>query len=353
MNKLHVYYNNKMNLLAFKNLSKIEANLFFSIIARIKEKKTEKVTLYFSEIAEFLDRNYTIEELREIVLKGIGKIVQTTLKWENNDGIRFFTLFKDFFIPHNEHYLIISVNEPFIFILNGFKNGQFTMFELAEFSSLSSKYTQTLYRLLKQFKSVGFKAIKWNDFIEIMDIPNTYPMGMIDKRILKPAIEELTKPRIIFLQEKSCFKKLFYKKIRSSKKGRPVERIEFYFTAEKKTKEMEKEHDMYLEMVIRNNRKEEIIRKLKNTVKATKINSVNKINPFTGRVITGFEKYLYESLSFKNKFGEYDTLKIQNITQNEYGKIVVDFKNVDDNYNTKMEYDSLEHFDKVFNKHRM
>ena len=57
MAKLPVYYDNKMNLLAFKNLDKVEANLFFSIVARFNDKGAEKLKLNFSEIAEFISDN--------------------------------------------------------------------------------------------------------------------------------------------------------------------------------------------------------------------------------------------------------------------------------------------------------
>ena len=74
MSNLAVKYDNKMNLLAFKDLDKVEANLFFSIVARAKEKGGEKITLSFIEIAEFLEANYTNKQLREMIIKGVGKV---------------------------------------------------------------------------------------------------------------------------------------------------------------------------------------------------------------------------------------------------------------------------------------
>ena len=51
----------------------------------------------------------------------------------------------------------------------------FTIFELLEFTSLSSKYSKTLYRLLKQWRTQGeyiFHDIA--DFREKMDIPESF-----------------------------------------------------------------------------------------------------------------------------------------------------------------------------------
>lgn len=337
-----------MNLLAFKDLDKVEANLFFSIVARAKEKGGEKITLSFTEIAEFLEANYTNKQLREMIIKGVGKIVRTAIKWENDEGIRIFTLFKEFLIPHNENYLTVSINEPFLFILNNFNDGNFTMFELAEFSSLSSKYTQTLYRLLKQFRFTGFRSIKWAEFIEIMDIPTSYRARDIDKQILKPAIAELTQEADIFNQNNPIFKKLIYKKIRGTGRGRPVEKIEFYFMPETNEPKEQKKNEKALQYIAQDIKKEQMLKELKRSSQEPK-----KINPLTGQEITGLEPYRLRNMRFKNKFGEYDILKIQNIEQEPSGKIIVTVRNVDDNHTSTMKFDSLKHFENTFNLHQM
>lgn len=349
MSNLAVKYDNKMNLLAFKDLDKVEANLFFSIVARAKEKGGEKITLSFIEIAEFLEANYTNKQLREMIIKGVGKVVRTAIKWENDEGIRIFTLFKEFLIPHNENYLTVSINEPFLFILNSFENGGFTAFELAEFSSLSSKYTQTIYRLLKQFKKTGFRAIKWSDFLEIMDIPKSYQMCDIDKQILKPAIAELTQEADIFNQNNPIFKKLTYKKIRGKGRGRPVEKIEFYFMPEIDEKEEQKKNEKALQYIAQDIKKEQMLKELKRDNQE----QPKKIDPFTGKEITGLEPYRLRNMRFKNKFGEYDILKIQKIEQEPNGKIIISVKNVDDNHISTMKFDSLKHFENTFNLHQM
>lgn len=350
MSNLAVKYDNKMNLLAFKDLDKVEANLFFSIVARAKEKGGEKITLSFTEIAEFLEANYTNEQLREMIIKGVGKVVRTAIKWENDEGIRIFTLFKEFLIPHNENYLTVSINEPFLFILNSFENGGFTAFELAEFSSLSSKYTQTIYRLLKQFKKTGFRAIKWSDFLEIMDIPKSYQMCDIDKQILKPAIAELTQEADIFNQNNPIFKKLTYKKIRGKGRGRPVEKIEFYFMPETNEPPKEqKKNEKALQYIAQDIKKEQMLKELKRDNQE----QPKKIDPFTGKEITGLEPYRLRNMRFKNKFGEYDILKIQKIEQEPNGKIIISVKNVDDNHTSTMKFDSLKHFENTFNLHQI
>ena len=350
MAKLPVYYDNKMNLLAFKNLDKVEANLFFSIVARFNDKGAEKLKLNFSEIAEFIsDNKYTSKELSKLINDGVGKVVQSAIKWEMTPTkTAYFTLFNEFLVDDENKTLEASINSRFLFMLNEFKDGTFTMFELAEFSSLKSKYTQTLYRLLKQFRFTGFRSIKWTEFIEIMDIPTSYRMFDIERQILKPAIAELTQEADIFNQNNPIFKKLTYKKIRGTGRGRPVEKIEFYFMPETKDPGEEKKNEKALQYIAQDIKKEQMLKELKRSSQE----QPKKINPFTGKEITGLEPYKLRNMRFKNKFGEYDILKIQNIEQEPSGKIIVTVRNVDDNHTSTMKFDSLKHFENTFNLHK-
>ena len=351
MAKLPVYYDNKMNLLAFKNLDKVEANLFFSIVARFNDKGAEKLKLNFSEIAEFIsDNKYTSKELSKLINDGVGKVVQSAIKWEMTPTkTAYFTLFNEFLVDDENNTLEASINSRFLFMLNNFKDGNFTMLELAEFSSLKSKYTQTLYRLLKQFRFTGFRSIKWAEFIEIMDIPTSYRMFDIERQILKPAIAELTQEADIFNQNNPIFKKLTYKKIRGTGRGRPVERIEFYFMPETNEPKEQKQNEKALQYIAQDIKKEQMLKELKRSSQE----QPKKINPFTGKEITGLEPYRLRNMRFKNKFGEYDILKIQNIEQEPSGKIIVTVRNVDDNHTSKMKFDNLKHFENTFNLHQM
>ena len=350
MAKLPVYYDNKMNLLAFKNLDKVEANLFFSIVARFNDKGAEKLKLNFSEIAEFIsDNKYTSKELSKLINDGVGKVVQSAIKWEMTPTkTAYFTLFNEFLVDDENKTLEASINSRFLFMLNNFKDGNFTMLELAEFSSLKSKYTQTLYRLLKQFRFTGFRSIKWAEFIEIMDIPTSYRARDIDKQILKPAIAELTQEADIFNQNNPIFKKLIYKKIRGTGRGRPVERIEFYFMPETDEPKEQKKNEKALQYIAQDIKKEQMLKELKRSSQEPK-----KINPLTGQQVTGLEPYRLRNMRFKNKFGEYDILKIQSIEQEPSGKIIVTVRNVDDNHISTMKFDSLKHFENTFNLHQM
>ncbi|EGK7523457.1 replication initiation protein, partial [Campylobacter lari] len=127
----------------------------------------------------------------------------------------------------------IEVNKHFEYLVNQL-TANFTSFELAEFIALSGKYTKTLYRLLKQYRTTGTAYFEWEEFCRIMDIPEKLAMCDIDKRILKPAIKELTKERTLFDQVRIPFKNLSFekKKIKARGRGGKVVGIEFTFKPE-------------------------------------------------------------------------------------------------------------------------
>lgn len=350
MANLAVYYDNKMNLLAFKDLDKIEASLFFSIVARFNDKGDEILTLSFSEISEYLGANYTNQQIGKIINSGVAKIVQTAIKWQMEPKkTAYFTLFNKFVVDETNYTLTANINDLFLELLNNFKDGTFTALELAEFSTLKSKYTQTLYRLLKQFRFTGFRSIKWAEFIEIMDIPKSYSMGDIDKRVLNPSVKELSQEPSLFEPNNPIFKKLQYKKFRGKGRGRPVEKIEFYFMPEIDEKEEQKKNEKALQYIAQDIKKEQMLKELKRSSQE----QPKKIDPFTGKEITGLEPYRLRNMRFKNKFGEYDILKIQSIEQEPSGKIIISVKNVDDNHISTMKFDSLKHFENTFNLHQI
>ncbi|ELT3328505.1 replication initiation protein, partial [Salmonella enterica subsp. enterica serovar Alachua] len=127
----------------------------------------------------------------------------------------------------------MQINPRFEYILNQL-TANFTAFELSEFISLSGKYTKTLYRLLKQYRSTGKVYFEWKEFCRIMDIPEKLAMSDIDKRILKPAIKELSKERNLFDQVRVPFKNLAYEKEKTAGRGRggKVSGISFTFKPE-------------------------------------------------------------------------------------------------------------------------
>lgn len=147
--------------------------------------------------------------------------MKVTCKLITETEIIMFVLFPTFTINLNKQELTIAVNEHFKFILNELiKN--FTRFELKDFISLQSKYSKTLFRLLKQFKTTGILDISLNDFVIKMDIPTSYRIKDITNKIINPSLKELQN----YFMNLQCTIKY------EQKRGKPVTGYIFTFKPE-------------------------------------------------------------------------------------------------------------------------
>lgn len=207
-------------ILAF---NEIEQDLLCGLMVKLKEEKN-KVTFYPSDLRSILKSDYTNESLLEFSLSLREKffkadftiIEKAIIDKEEVTAYRTINLFTEFAVyiyagSKDLESIEIQVNPHFDYLINQL-TANFTAFELSEFIALSGKYTKTLYRLLKQFRTTGKAYFEWEEFCRIMDIPEKLAMRDIDKDILKPAIKQLTKERNLFDQIRVPFKNLAYEK---------------------------------------------------------------------------------------------------------------------------------------------
>lgn len=247
-----VKYHNNLNSLSFGSLGELGQNLFFSILAKLKDKADKEVIFTADELNSFVkERNLTNKELFIECNKlkyNIFKMDFKSIK-KNDDNsldIGYHNIFKSFFLrvtaTESEQYahlpssyvpkewelpqdvkfikfkfLRVQINEGFDYLVKELTK-HFTRFELAEFIAISGKYTKTLYRLLKQYRQTGKRIFEWQEFAELMDIPADYRQTDIDQFILKPALKELTKERTLFDQARIPFENLTYTKLNKNKK---------------------------------------------------------------------------------------------------------------------------------------
>lgn len=218
MNELTVKYKNELNTIPMRKFNSVEMDLFFSICAKMKNKDTKRIRFSFSELKEV--SSYYTRDVKRFVgdLESVyRKMLQLTYREENEEEIRYFVLFQGFVINKKHQYVDISINPELSYILNELSN-EFTQFELQEFTGLSSSYSKTMYRLLKQFKSTGYYTVKIDDFRQLLDVPESYRMSDITRQILKPIEKELSQ----------YFEPFKIKKIKA-KKGNRIDRLEFLF----------------------------------------------------------------------------------------------------------------------------
>lgn len=225
MSKLAVKYNNDLNSIPLRNFSSTELDLFMTICANIKEKGTDVIVFDFDKLRELSKYEPTsIKRFINDLDKTYKKLIELNIRldYENGDFERF-TLFNRYKVQVENKTLEIQVNENFKYILNDLNLGNFTRFELQEYTSIKSTYSKALYMRLKQWKTIGKWEVSLDEFKRVLAIPESYKMGNIDQQILNPALKDL----------KPYFGGLKIKKLdrndRPSGKGKPVKKLVFTF----------------------------------------------------------------------------------------------------------------------------
>ena len=243
MSKNIVKYGNDFNLLPMPQLKALQMDIFMAVLSLVREKKENTPFLKrffnpelrelvipqktFIDLCRLQDSNMPYTDIFHLIDNTLEKLVKTTIKYQKDEKTIYnFVCFEIGAIIASDIH--ITFTKTFYDMIINYKYG-FTAFELGEFVSLSSKYTKTLYRLLKQYRTTGKFIIKLPDFLEIMGIPSSYRMRDIDKQILQPAIKELAEPTL-FAPEQIPFINLQYEKIKGKGRGRGGVVVALHFT---------------------------------------------------------------------------------------------------------------------------
>ncbi|CZE51574.1 replication initiation protein [Campylobacter geochelonis] len=227
-----VKYHNDLNNITLSGLTENQINILFTLFAKVENQSTDILKFPIDKIIELSGISTTNKEyLETTIFSQFDKLQNLKIRYDDDEGTAQETIFPRVHIDKKREFLSVRVSQAFAYIFNGLMNN-FTRFELAEFVNLNGKYTKTIYRLLKQYRSTGIFKIEFEKFKEILDIPKSYATRDIEKQILKPAVAELSTERSLFDQKRTPFKNLSYKKTKTKGKGNKVTGIEFTFTPE-------------------------------------------------------------------------------------------------------------------------
>lgn len=320
-----VKYSNELHELKFNSMNEAQQNVFFTLLQQFRKASGDTLELDFNKLFELAQISQGTNYRKEILDK-LGRLQEFKFRYQINElgDLRQDVIFPSIETDSKNKVLRIRVSQGFKdrYISSPLKG--WTRYELAEFVNLSGTYTKTIYRYLKQFKSSGRWRIRYDDFKELLGVPEKYRASEIDKWILKPAIKELSAERNLFDMRRTPFEKLVVIK---HKKGREIEALEFCFMPQpvSELEKDEKENERNLATIARDIQREERLRSLKQ-------NKIDELKP-----------YLFQSVRVKNpNTQEYDTLKIIELNYNQ-DKIKAKLKNSDDNYITEMTFESIKH----------
>lgn len=211
-----VIYRNDLNLVSFKEFDSVEMDIYFAVCSQLKESHTTTAEIDLNKLRQATgqqEQNY--DRFIKKVLKTNVKMSQLLSIRDSGNIIEGFSLFPEFSINKTDNILRVQIHPKFSYILNNVKS-EFTRYELKEFTNISSRYTKTLFRQLKQYRDTGMYIVNMTTFRQVFDIPDSYRQSDIDRQILKPSIKELSR----------IFEGLKVEKI---KKGRSVSRLKFTF----------------------------------------------------------------------------------------------------------------------------
>ena len=216
-----VVYKNDFNNLTLKNFSSVEIDLLFSIMSQIRDKGMDSVTLSFHDLRSLsaYAKSTAIEPFVSDLKSTYNKLLDLKFELVSESKYIRFVFFTQYIIDEEEQTVTVAVNSQFKFLVNDLA-GSFTKLELSELTSLSSSYSKNMYRLLKQYRATGFATYPIEDFRRLLDIPESYSMGNISQKVLKPIESEL----------KPYFHHLKIDKVKGTgKDSRKIVRLNFSF----------------------------------------------------------------------------------------------------------------------------
>ena len=320
-----VKYSNELHELKFNSMNEAQQNVFFTLLQQFRNTDGYTLELDFNKIFE-LAQIANNSSYRKEILNKLRQIQTITFMYEINDlgDLQQDVIFPSIRTDTQNRRLFVKVSRGFKdrYISSPLKG--WTRYELAEFVGLNGTYTKTIYRYLKQFRSSGRWRIRYDDFKELLGIPNSYRARDIDKQILNPSIKELSAERNLFDQRRTPFAKLVVKK---HKKGREIETLEFCFMPQS-VSELDKDkrqHERNLTIIANDIQKDQTLRQLKRESSKQEADDVS---------VEELQIYLYRNLKLYDKqFNRYNVVKIQRILAipNSYG-VRIEWQNVDDGF---------------------
>lgn len=220
-----VKYHHELNTIPLRKFTPVEMNLFFSIISRMREKGDKTVRFTFEQLKDLSHYKATANTRFVDDLKSTyEKLLQLRFGRTSKTGlsVEMFVLFTEFKINGDteEPYVDIRIYEKALPLLNNLD--EWVRYSLQQFNELQSSYSKTMFRLLKQWRTIGKVYYEKEDLHELLGIPKSYNQGTIEQRVFKPIKQELT----------PIFKGLTITKKHARRRGNPVVGYTFTFKPE-------------------------------------------------------------------------------------------------------------------------
>lgn len=215
-----VKHHNDLNTVIMRKWTAEEMNFFFAIITKVRDEGTRLMKFDTDELRYLASKDFHLDRWSQTMKSVADKVVDLKYYERTEHSYAVMNLFSYFRVDEKECIVEVEVSSKFEYVINKLE-AQFTQYELAEFTNIRSTYAKTAYRLLKQWRTVGRKEFKIDEFKLLLDMPSSYKSSEIDRAVIAPILKQLS----------PYFKDLKVKKIKSKKRGNPV--LGYEFTWEK------------------------------------------------------------------------------------------------------------------------
>ncbi len=185
-----VKYENRLNLIPLRRFNSREMNLFFAIVQQVHDKGTTDLTFTFNQLRFLSQAKQHGSDFVADLEKTYDKLLKLNARTDDGNRIVRFVAFTRYEIIREKEVINIRVNPDFKGLFNELDT--WTRFSLEQFTSLRSTYSKTIFRLLKQYRTVGERKFSVEEFRTLLDVPKSYSIYAINKRVLKPIKEELS-----------------------------------------------------------------------------------------------------------------------------------------------------------------
>lgn len=219
-----VKYGNRLNTIPLGKLNANELNLFISLVQQSYQKGTRTLVYDFDKLKALSKYDRSNERFVKDIMRTNSKLLSINAYIDDGVTIKQFACFNTFEINRAKQTLKVAVNPDFQGLFNDLSH--WTRFQLAQFNDLHSAYAKNMFRLIKQYRTVGRLKLTKEELFKQLDLPKTYQKktSNIQTRVLNPIKEELT----------PVIRGLAIKTIRGADRGRPVVGYEFTWHPEAK-----------------------------------------------------------------------------------------------------------------------
>ena len=219
-----VKYGNRLNTIPLGKLNANELNLFISLVQQSYQKGTRTLVYDFDKLKVLSKYDRSNERFVKDIMRTNSKLLSINAYIDDGVTIKQFACFNTFEINRAKQTLKVAVNPDFQGLFNDLSH--WTRFQLAQFNDLHSAYAKNMFRLIKQYRTVGRLKLTSDELFKQLDLPKSYKkdQGNVRKRVLRPIKEELT----------PVIRGLAIKTIRGAGRGRPVVGYEFTWHPEAK-----------------------------------------------------------------------------------------------------------------------